>query len=74
MSQLRVIVGFIAMLLFGVSVLIWITMVLVPVLTGAQTEANLATLIFWTLVTLAVWRLGAGKGWGFAAPTEPRRE
>lgn len=70
MAQLRIIIGFTAMLLFVVSVVIWITMVLVPILTGGQVQANLETLVFWTLATLAVWRLGAGKGWGFLAQPE----
>jgi hypothetical protein len=67
-SELRVIVGFTAMLLFGISVIIWITMVLIPLMTTAAPTADLGTLAFWTVVTLVVWRLGAGKGWGFAAP------
>lgn len=70
MGQLRIIIGFTSMLLFAVSVVIWITMVLVPLLTGSEIGANLESLIFWTVVTLAVWRLGAGKGWGFAAQPE----
>ena len=66
------IVGFTGMLLFGVSILLWLTMVLPPVLSGGQTEANLGSLIFWTVLTLIVWRAGGGKGWGFVAPADPR--
>ena len=67
MSELRAVVGFTGMLLFAVCVVVWVAMVLVPTMAGGQTEANLGTLGFWTVITLAVWRLGAGKGWGFAA-------
>lgn len=65
-SQLRVIVGFTAMLLFAVCAIEWIAMVLVPTMSGRTAAADLGTLTFWTVVTLAVWRVGAGKGWGFA--------
>ena len=67
MGQLRAAIGFTGMLLFAVSAIIWITMVLVPSITGGQTTVNLGTLMFWSVVTLVVWRLGGGKGWGFAA-------
>ena len=77
MNQLRAIIGFTAMLLFGVSAIVWFTMVLIPALTGSSATANLGSLIFWTVVTLVVWRAAAGRGWGFAAPPasrpEPRR-
>ena len=68
MGQFRTIFGFIGMLLFGVSALVWLIMVLPPVLSGGQTTADLGTLTFWTVITLVVWRAAAGKGWGFAAP------
>lgn len=67
MTQLRTILGFTAMLLFGVCAIEWVVMVLVPTMSGHQSSADLGTLGFWTVVTLAAWRLGAGKGWGFAA-------
>ena len=67
MDQFRAIFGFTGMLLFGVSVVVWITLVLPAVVSGRQTTADLGTLIFWTVVTLVIWRLGAGRGWGFAA-------
>ncbi len=70
MRQLRTIIGFTAMLLFAVSAIIWLTMVLVPILSGGQIVANLESLTFWTIATLVVWRWGAGKGWGFAAQPE----
>ena len=73
MGQFRAVLGFTGMLLFGVSVLLWLTMVLPPVVSGAQTTVDLGTLSFWTLVTLATWRLGGGRGWGFAAPSPPSR-
>ena len=74
MSQLRLIVGFTGMLLFGVSVLLWLTMVVPPMMTGGQTAADLGSLSFWTVVTLIVWRFGGGKGWGFRAPPAARAD
>ncbi|CAN5118064.1 hypothetical protein BH11ACT5_BH11ACT5_02020 [soil metagenome] len=67
MSELRTILGFTGMLLFAVCVVVWVVMVVVPTMTGGHTEADIGTLGFWTVITLALWRLGAGKGWGFAA-------
>lgn len=66
MAQLRTIIGFTAMLLFAVCAIEWIILVLVPTMSGHQPSADLGTLAFWTVATLAAWRLGAGKGWGFA--------
>jgi hypothetical protein len=66
-TQLRTIVGFTAMLVFAVCAIEWIAMVLVPTMLGSGVTADLGTLTFWTLLTLALWRAGAGKGWGFSA-------
>jgi len=74
MAQLRTIIGFTAMLLFAVCVIVWIAMVLVPTMTGQPTSANVGTLSFWTIVNLTLWRLGAGRGWGFAAAPARRVE
>jgi hypothetical protein len=70
MHQFRAIFGFIGMLLFGVSAVIWVTLVLLPTMSGGQVAADLGTLIFWTVFALLAWRIGGGKGWGFAAPPE----
>ena len=70
MHQFRAIFGFIGMLLFGVSAVIWVTLVLLPTMSGGQVAADLGTLIFWTVLALLAWRIGGGKGWGFAAPPE----
>ena len=71
MGQFRVVLGFTGMILFGVAVLLWIILVLPPLVLGGPITVNLGTLSFWTVVFLAVWRLGAGRGWGFAA-SRPR--
>jgi hypothetical protein len=71
MDQLRAAIGFTGMLLFGVSALIWLTMVLIPAITGGHAAADLGTLTFWTVLTLIVWRLGGGRGWGFVARPDP---
>lgn len=68
MHQFRAVFGFIGMLLFGVSAVIWVALVLVPAMSGGHVGAELGTLSFWTLLTLLLWRLGGGRGWGFASP------
>jgi len=71
MGQFRVVLGFTGMILFGVAVLVWLVLVLPPLVLGAPITVNLGTLSFWTVVFLLAWRLGAGRGWGFAASGPP---
>ena len=68
MDDARGCLGVGAMILFLFTVVLgWIVMTVIPVLGGEKPIANIGLLIFWTIVSLVIWRLAAGKGWGLSS-------
>lgn len=65
MEGFRAAVAALAMLFFGAVVLIgWGITMIVPILSGQRPFGNIGLLLFWSAVSLGVWRLAAGPGWG----------
>jgi uracil-DNA glycosylase len=67
MDTARGCLGVAAMVFFGACALIgWVLMVILPVLSGQRPIANLGILTLATAVSLVVWRLAGGPGWGLS--------
>lgn len=67
MDNARGCLGTAAMMFFGATVLIgWIMMVILPVLAGGPPIADIGLLVMWTVISLIIWRVAGGRGWGLA--------